>query len=304
MRTPKLVTSLAVVSDAPGLSLCDATELYPEAQAGHCLLRYEGPQCRAVISLQGAQVLAFRPRGADELLWMSPLARFDRGQPIRGGIPLCLPWFGPHPHDPSLPKHGFARLRDWTLTAADHSSRGLLSLRFELEADASAAFPFPFRAALWVHLGSALRLRLDIDNRGERELPLSWAFHSYLAVDELATARVEGLADRIYLDNTRQLAQSRQAGAVHFHAELDRVYTGVGGSQQLCASQQVEISGDGCDTVIVWNPGRNQAANMADVGPHYQRFVCVERGAAFHDRWQIAAGATASAQMTLRRNAE
>lgn len=324
MNLALLKASLAVVGDAPGLRACDASELYPAAKAGRPLLRCETAHCRATIALQGAQLLAFQPNGGPELLWMSPLAQFRAGQPIRGGIPLCLPWFGPHPRDPDQPKHGFARLRDWRLTTAGIGADDALSLQFDLDSDAGPACAVPFRATLQIDLHRTLRLRLDVHNRGEVALPLSWAFHSYLAVDDLASTRVRGLSGRVYLDNAasnaelnartgngaaadgatpvgdrRRLPQVMQHGDIRFDGEVDRVYTAVGGSQQLCAGRSVEIAGNGCDTVVVWNPGQRLGSGMTDIGPHFGRFVCVERGAAFDDSWSISPGATGSATMTL-----
>lgn len=293
-----LKASLTSLADAPGLDVVDSAEFYGHEGEGLPLLHYDGKHCRAVIALQGAQVLEFQPAQQPELLWLSPRARFASGYSIRGGIPLCLPWFGPHPSQANAPKHGLARLRDWQLQSARPEGEDL-QLRFVLNADAEPTFPHPWRAELTVMLGQALDLTLTLHNTGDQPFDCTWAFHSYLAVADLQTAKVRGLSDCTYLDNTANLAPRQQAGAVTFGGEVDRVYTGVDGQQQLIGETPVRLSGKACDSVVVWNPGPELAARITDIGPHYGEFVCVERGAVFNDRWHLAAAAHRTATLRL-----
>lgn len=295
---------LAVLADVPGLRLVDSAGLLPGTGPGLPLLQIEHPRCRALVALQGAQILSFQPvggpRDGEELLWLSPQAHFEPGKPVRGGIPLCLPWFGPHPQRDDFPRHGFGRLLDWQLLAARATAEAMqLSFALETGPATRAWAPIPFHARLDLLLGDQLHLALTFSNPGAGSLPLSWAFHSYLSVADLALARVTGLEGRDYLDNTRQLARHIQKGAIGFGAEVDRVYEGVGGTQHLLPQPGISVSGEGCDTVIVWNPGPGGAA-LADIGADaVGGFVCVERGAAFADGWLLAPGESRAASMVL-----
>ena len=78
-------------------------------------LTIDTPACTGEMYLHGAHVCAWGPRGGEPVIWMSAGSAFEAGRPIRGGVPLCFPWFGPHPTNPGRAPHGFARLLRWTL---------------------------------------------------------------------------------------------------------------------------------------------------------------------------------------------
>jgi glucose-6-phosphate 1-epimerase len=258
--------------------------------------------CRAVISLQGAQILSFRPSGKDELLWLSPLSSFRVGDVIRGGIPLCLPWFGVNRRQVDLAKHGFARTQLWTLDDVQQAEDDKITLQFGFSPtkDDLAVFLFPFRAQLDVTLGDELHLKLSIINQGRETMPLSFALHTYFAVGDLGRVKIDGLSGSAYLDNCQGLAKFVQSDPLVFDKEIDRVYEGLGGSQSILdAGRRIDIGGVGCDTVVVWNPGAELAGKMADVGSHYLDYLCVERGMAFDDEQLLAAGGVTVAEMTL-----
>lgn len=254
--------------------------------------------CRAVVSHQGAQLLSFQPQGGKEWLWLSPLAQFASGSAIRGGIPLCLPWFGRHQSGDGLPKHGFCRLRDWDLVAVDRIDQAVC-LRFEYastEADL-ALFPWRFRAEIQYRLSNNLVLELSIENLDETPMPLSFAMHSYFAVSSLANTRIEGIDQAEYLDNTRDLQRGLQREALVFGKEVDKVFPGLGGEQRLTDKLAPRyVAGRGCDTAIIWNPGND---SLADVGSHFNEFVCLERGIAFDDAQTLAPGHRWEALMSV-----
>ena len=312
----------AMIASAPQVSLTNSATLYPEHTSlpseSLPLLVIDNAHCRAVIALQGAQLLEFTPHGGDSLLWLSPNAIFAPGKAIRGGIPVCLPWFGVNQQAPDKPKHGFVRNRDWALHSVDTTLDGGTRLCFTFDYDGSdaALFRWPFRAQLEMQLGTDIQLTLSVthteDNtasstarntaRSTRDelLPLSWALHSYHPVNDLAKARVTGLKDRCYLDNTRGLAPTTQDDDITFTGEVDRVYAGVGGQQIIQGQPTIGIRGEGCDSVIVWNPGERLAAQMADIGKeNYREFICVERGMAFGDALTLACGDSTRAHLTI-----
>ncbi len=271
------------------------------------IVAVETPLCRAKVALQGGQLLSFLPEGDRDWLWLSPLETFAAGKAIRGGVPICAPWFGVNRRDEDLPKHGFLRNRSWQLSTAEVLPSGAARLLFSVtsvEAD-QAEFPWAFAASLEMVLGAHLMMTLSLENRSTAELPLSFAFHSYFAVSSLEHAEVAGPQGRMFLDNCRGLAAFQQETPIYFDGEVDRVFEGLGGSQELGTGRNtLRVCGENCDTLIVWNPGSTQAARMSDVGPHFREFVCVERGAAFADEILLPAGEQFSATMRVTKAGE
>lgn len=284
-----------LLKSTPGITLQQSADYYPDRrhQPGLPLLVIDNKACRAVIALQGAQLLEFEPKGGSALLWLSPNALFSPGKAIRGGIPLCLPWFGVNQQSPDKPKHGFARNRDWQLSSANTDCHDTTHIAFELDyaGDNKTLFACPFSARLEISLGQTLQLVLTVTNTGQTEIPLTWAMHSYHPVTSLPETRVTGLSGYRYLDNTRNLAAAIQMGDIDFNGEVDRAYEKVGDTQIIEGSPRIRIDGHGCDSAIVWNPGAENAAAIDDIGSgNHCHFVCVERGAAFKDALRLAAG--------------
>ncbi|GMG86421.1 D-hexose-6-phosphate mutarotase [Biformimicrobium ophioploci] len=281
-----------------GVSVTDSGALYDKP--GLELLLVETEACRAVIGLQGAQVLEFQAAGAEPLLWLSPRAEFRAGVSVRGGVPVCLPWFGINREDPEKPKHGFVRNHDWQLASAQQSD-GRVMLDFEYDHAGDALFATPFHCALTISLGDSLEFSLKVENTGEAPSEFSWALHTYFSVPDIASVQVGGLDGLSYLDNTDGLARKRQDGLVHFSGEVDRVYENCGPLQQIFCGRTIECRSDLCDSVIVWNPGAVLANTVADIGADGARgFVCVEHGNAFENSWTLTAGEVRRAQLRLK----
>jgi glucose-6-phosphate 1-epimerase len=270
----------------------DAKILYGAAEALP-LIVMEGAGFRAVIAVQGAQLLEYRSRGTD-FLWLSPTAIFTHGQAIRGGIPICAPWFGVHP-DNSKPKHGFVRNKAWVI---EEQGQDFIIFSFQHVGDLLSKQAF--RMTYKMQFGDALDLQMNIRNTGAVPMPFSWAFHSYHPVADLAAVRVGGLEGMEYLDATQGFKRIRQEGLVAFDGEIDRVYENVPPSQRIVGKPTLEISGENCPTAIVWNPGAALAGRMADVGEGYRDYICVERGAAFGDGWSLSGGAEKYAKLKIR----
>ncbi len=270
-----------LIEATPGLKLSSSAQLYPERSGDNLpLLLMERPHGRAVIALQGAQVLEFQARGQNPILWLSPKAQFIKAKAIRGGIPICAPWFGPHVSDNTKPQHGFARNEDWHLdavTGQDHQ----LELLFKLDerADLLDLHPWKMSMSLRVILGESLTLELSASNLDTRTMPFSWALHSYFPVRDIEKTRV------------RQLPHD-----MVFPGEVDQVVNQVPQAQIIEQGENgphISVAGEQAPSAIVWNPGKTKAANMADLGlENYRHFVCVERGAAGPDTCAIEPGET------------
>lgn len=266
------------------------------------LLVVNAPFCQATITLQGAQLLTFQPTGDKPWLWLSPYAQFESGKSIRGGIPVCLPWFGVNRKNPEKPKHGFVRNHDWELVSLQESATAIeLEFGFTYNSERPELFNTPFTATLEMTLSGSLDFSLHIHNRATETAEFSWAFHSYFAVADCEETTVSGLEGIHYLDNTRGLNAFLQDGDIPFLQEVDRVYNHTTVPQSINAQQRLSVTGENCPTCIVWNAGKNVAATLADIREDYRHYICVERGCAFGDSLVLPAGATSSSTMTINR---
>ncbi|MGB0466225.1 MAG: D-hexose-6-phosphate mutarotase [Pontibacterium sp.] len=291
-----------ILKQSHSLTLTHSSKYYQSTSPGLPLLRVSNAFCDAVISLQGAQLLEFKARRGPPLLWLSPQAVFEPEQAIRGGIPVCLPWFGVNTSDKGKPKHGFVRNQTWELEHVEEPDDDSTQLTFVYRSSEQdqLLFPHAFSARLRMVLADTLHLQLSITNHSELAAPFSWALHSYHAINTLKDVRVTGLEGLTYLDNCQGLTPVLQQGPVSFGTEVDRVYESVPDIQTIEGNPGIQIKGQDCDTAIVWNPGPALAASMSDVGPdNHQGFVCVERGAAFANSWTLAPDETRTGKLWI-----
>jgi glucose-6-phosphate 1-epimerase len=256
------------------------------------------PVCRALVSEQGAQLLEFQALGRKPLLWLSPRAHFQPGKAIRGGIPLCFPWFGPHPGDSSKPAHGFARTRNWSLLQATVTG-DLLQLEFRLQADAGtrALWPHDFVATLVMTLGRTASLQLHVENAGTDDFRFGFAMHSYFPVADIRRARLDGLEGIEYIDQLHPTrGRFRQDGPLRFTGETDRIYLHTPGECCLAdeaGGQAIRICSPDCRSIVAWNPWQEKTARLADMAPEaWQGMVCVESGNVEDDQVTLPAGAS------------
>lgn len=248
------------------------------------------PQCeltapggQAVVSLQGAQVLSYVPHGRTDLLWISPNALYEPGKAVRGGIPVCWPWFGDHPEGGDRPAHGFARNSLWEVRAgfaADETTT--LQLGLTDSATTEKLWPTPFDLTLDIELGQTLKLVLTTCNKGLHNVTITEAMHCYFAVGDVEKIRIEGLAGCRYEDKLEDYAIKPQRGELIPTPPLDRVYGHAESGLKLIDPEQdrvIRIDKQAGDSTIVWNPGIEAAANLADMGADPSRhFICIEPG--------------------------
>ena len=292
-----------------------SSAVYPDrhhVDGGLPLYVIENPLGCMVICEQGAQVLSFTPTGKKDLLWLSPLAEFFLGKPVRGGIPICLPWFGVDSRNKGNPNHGFARNVNWQLAGisdADDSQQGACT-RIEFSLDQyqqqpHALFSYPFSAKLVFLMGDSLSIQLQLSNTGSETMPLTWALHSYHPVADIASARISGLDGCEYLDNTSGLKRSTQNGDVEFNGEVDSVYIDAGDEQSITSTSQnndgIAITASGCASAVVWNPGEEKAALLKTVGVENRKhFVCLERGSVCDNEVMLPPNETHSASLQIK----
>ncbi|NHQ88169.1 D-hexose-6-phosphate mutarotase [Iodobacter sp. HSC-16F04] len=292
-----LATLLATV---PEISLCSSADLYGREEPGLPVLKIQGASGSAAIALQGAHLLSFIPAGGRELLWLSPKAVFAAGKAIRGGIPLCMPWFGRHPA--GLPAHGFARSSNWDVTEAEILGNGDIKVVLELHDTAAtqALWPHAFVFRLALTVGRELTLALSVENLSDQPAPFSQAFHSYLAVPDVSEIAISGLEACTYVNTLLEgHPRKEQEGDLHVQSLTDRVYLNVPAKQVIShGSGQTHIVSD-THSAIVWNPWED-AVKLADVGQgNHTGFVCLERGDVLDNALTIAAGGIYRASMTI-----
>ncbi|MCX5214530.1 D-hexose-6-phosphate mutarotase [Kitasatospora sp. NBC_00240] len=232
------------------------------------VLVIDHPQVRAAVSLQGAQVLAWQPAGAGPAIWLSEQARFEQGRAIRGGVPICWPWFGPA----AEPSHGFARLLPWELTDSGEDGAGVtLTMTLRESAQTRRYWPHAFTARVTVRLGLECAIDLEVD--GDHESTA--ALHSYFQVGDIDTVTVAGLG-KTYTDDLLG-AEGRQEGSLTFTTPLDRVYTQADDVSLINdpgRGRRIEVRHHGQSDVVLWNPGKAGCSDLADGG--HRSFACLE----------------------------
>jgi glucose-6-phosphate 1-epimerase len=231
----------------------------------------------AQLCAQGAHVIAWRPAGGGERLFLSDRAEFKPGAAIRGGVPVIFPQFA---SEGPLPRHGFARTVQWRLESA---GQGEARYRLSDSDPTRALWPHAFDAQLSVTLaGQALHLSLAVENRGGDAFSFTAALHTYLRVEDIARVELGGLQGLQYSDAANGgRAMRESAERVRIEGEVDRIYFDAPPVLQLREpNRRLRIESQGFADVVVWNPGAIKGAALADLDPDgYRRFLCVEAAA-------------------------
>lgn len=252
----------------------------------------------ATIALQGAHLMSWRPASqAEPVIWLSPAARFLPGKSIRGGVPICWPWFGPHATDPALPAHGFARTVPWEVTATRALDNGATEIALGLveTEQTHALWPHRARPSLMISVGPRLGITLTTDNLGSEDVVIGEALHAYFQIGDIADIRITGLEGCEYLDKAGGAGlRRRQDGPVTFSAETDRIYLN---TEIECViedahlKRRIHIAKSGSRSTVAWNPWVQKAKKMGDFGPDgWRQMVCVESANAAENVVTVPAG--------------
>jgi D-hexose-6-phosphate mutarotase len=250
------------------------------------------------VALQGAHVMTYQPKGQAPLIWLSKLAKFAAGKSIRGGVPVCWPWFGPHANNPQFPGHGFARTVAWQLVSAGELPDGRVRLAFELIQNEATRAQWPHASVVrnTITVGQELEVELATTNTGAAPFQLGQALHTYFTVGDIRRTTVAGLEGCEYLDKVGGSVRKRQDGPVAFTQETDRIYLGTRGCCGIVdpvLDRTILITSTGSRSTVVWNPWIEKADKMGDFGPDgHLGMVCVETANAAEDVITLAPGAT------------
>jgi glucose-6-phosphate 1-epimerase len=272
-----------------------------EGKGGLPVLDISTPAATGQLYLHGAHVTSWTPAGQDPVIWMSKASKFADREPIRGGVPICWPWFGAGREPGLAPAHGFARLADFTLVGAEEDAAGVVTLTLRLtDADSSGLpgaehFSKPFELTYTVTFGPELTLALSVRNTGTEEFSFEEALHTYLTVKDVTAVTVEGLDGARYLDKTSGAGSGlvTQGGPVTFDGETDRVYhsTGTATVVDPALARTIAATKENSANTVVWNPWTAKAAAMADYDDaEWPTMVCVEVANALEDAVTLAAG--------------
>lgn len=275
-------------------------------ESGLDRLVIQNRQAQATLYLQGAHLTSYQPRQGTDLLWVSPAESYQPGQAIRGGIPVCWPWFGAHPERNNAPSHGLVRtaIWDWTLI---HDEPERTELRLHHETDGShPAFPYRARVELTVDIGTTLALRLTTHNRDTQPLPLSQALHSYFPVKDLDRLRLHGLAGHVYFDKVIG-EQGHWPETFRVDREIDRIVNDSGEAIHIsqAGKPNIRIDRHGSRSVVVWNPWIDKSRALSNFNDDdYRHMLCLESANVGSDARLLPPGASHSLGTEIRSTTE
>jgi glucose-6-phosphate 1-epimerase len=265
------------------------------------------PAAEGHIYLHGGHVTHYRLAGCDALLFLSERSRFAEGKAIRGGVPVIFPWFGPRAGDPGAPDHGFARTREWTVESVERSADDAVAVTLMLEPDDGTRqlWPHDFRLRHRVRIGAQLEMALEVDNPSDELFAFEEALHTYLLVGDVRQVSVTGLGGVTYIDKTAAMTRRTLAGEpLRLTGATDRVFVDTRAS---CAvtdpvlARRLVVDKSGSATTVVWNPWREKAETMADLGHDaWRSMLCLEAANAADNAVHLAGGQRHTMRVVIR----
>jgi glucose-6-phosphate 1-epimerase len=258
---------------------------FTEGRGGLAMIEVANARATALISPYAGQVLAYRPvDSADDLLFVSERAYFAEGKAIKGGIPICWPWFGADPEARGRPAHGFVRAWPWHVLATESLADGTTRVQMGIadDGDTRAVWPQYFNLLVEIHVGATLSVGLSTLNAGDRPFRITQGLHAYFKVGDASRTQVKGLDGCRYIDKAVGGGDAviRQEGPVGFEREVNRIYEDVPPVLSIVdptLDRTIRIESDHSRTAVVWNPWVETAKAMDDLDDlDYRRFVCVE----------------------------
>lgn len=257
----------------------------------------QNKQATAIISLQGAHLLSWVPKDEEDVIWLSEDASFNPGKSVRGGIPVCWPWFGAHESNSTYPAHGFARTVNWQVCNTQEQATGETQITFKLETEQlpenlQIMWPQKTTVEYVLTIGKNLTLELITHNNSNQAITIGQALHTYFNVQNVTDVNVVGLEGKAYLDKPDNFKQKKQTGPITIDKEVDRVYINTTDDVIIDnKKRKIIISKQGSESTVVWNPWKAVAENMGDLGKEgYLKMLCVESANAADDIRKIDSG--------------
>jgi D-hexose-6-phosphate mutarotase len=280
--------------------------IFTEGPGGFIIAEMRNPHGEATVALHGGHIMSFRPRDHEPVLWLSSNSHFKTGKAIRGGIPVCWPWFADHPTDTDKPAHGFVRAAVWSVSESekleDESTR--LKLFIADSEETRKLWPHRFRLEMDCTVSDVLRIKLICTNTDDKPFRFGGALHSYFNISSISNILIKGLEGCPYIDKVDQGRRKVQDGSVAVKSETDRIYLDTKGDciiEDSGMHRSIGISKNGSRTTVVWNPWIDKAREMKDFGDgEYKSMVCVETVNADTDVISLAPGDTHTLESIIR----
>lgn len=261
-----------------------------------------------LVAQQGAQILSYQRDGEQPLIWLSEQAEFEQGQGVRGGVPVCWPWFGDLRRNPEqvqamhqpgqmiVPAHGLVRALDWQLLGIDSQDHGVvLDFVFNSVEQPQTEWPHAAELKLRIRLDDQLHLELDTRNLGDTPLAFSQALHSYFAVSDIRQVRVEGLRGCRYIDTLDNWLERQQPDTLSFHGETDRIYLDTPAQLSIVDpawQRRIRLHSSGSRSAVLWNPWIDKARRLSQFAEDaWQGMLCIEHANVLDDHVLLAPGA-------------
>lgn len=269
-------------------------------EAGLDYIEIDNDYATAKIALQGAHIMAWQPKSQkNPVLWLSSNARYVPGRSIRGGIPICWPWFGAHPTDGTLCPHGFARVMPWQLIDAETVKNGATRLVLQMlePAESKRQLSYPYLLTITITVGDTLRIDLATTNKADHPFMVGEALHTYFQVSDVASIHIHGLEDALYADKVFNYERRVETTDVRFNSEFDRVYLNTNADCVIHdpgLNRQIRIAKSGSQSTVIWNPWQEKAQQMADMGTanEWRNMICVETANALENSVVISPNRT------------
>lgn len=240
------------------------------------IIRVIHPLAEAGISLHGGHLLWFKPQGEKDIIWLSEKAIFDQSKAVRGGIPICWPWFG----QAGTPSHGFARTSQWSLLEHRENENGVIvSLALEDNEETYAIWPHKFKNVLTFEIGQELKVSLTSTNTDNQPWSYSGALHTYFDIANINDIDITGMGPN-YLDSTQQGKACEGGSTLIFNSETDRVYTQPEATITINDknnNREILVTNEGHNAAVIWNPWQALSISMGDMADNsFETMVCVE----------------------------
>lgn len=242
------------------------------------VLNIQNHQASACIAIQGAHVIEYTPTNKANVLFVSNEEPYIKGKAIRGGIPVCWPWFGAHETLSDVPAHGFVRDKDWHYEiVSDSLDRTEIRFSFVTEGD-QPGFPYSARCELLVSIGETLLMSLTTHNTGDKPFEISQALHSYFQCADIQEVRIKGLKDCQFIDSLTDSVYSLKKKFT-FEQEVDGVVLDRGQPVELkgLGQSSVTLTREGSNSLVLWNPWIEKSKRLSSFDAlDYLRMFCVE----------------------------
>ena len=255
---------------------------FVRGHGGLPFIEIKNKNATALISIYAAQVLSYQPiAAAEDLLFLSEQSCYEPGKAIRGGIPICWPWFGPDSQDVEGLSHGFVRNDFWAVidVFAPSPYETKVTLKFT---SSNLSWPYDYALELEISIGNELGLALLTRNLGDQAFTITQAFHSYFKIGNIDHVQVLGLEGSKYIDKCDDDAQKYQTDLLTINAEVDRIYNGLESTliiEDAALKRRIEIRSSSHKSTVVWNPWLIRSEKFEDLAPEsYQSFLCLETG--------------------------